>query len=155
MCKIFDLAANDDRIMLIKYEDLLADAEKELIRLSHFIQIKWDRNMLEHHKFVDNSIDGKINYGKPIIKNNKQKWKNKTSHHFIKRIEEIAYDGIQKLDYEITCAHKRKPLGKMEKNYGALHDIIAMVFVGNREKKNNSIYDRLKEVSRQIKLRTS
>lgn len=153
MSNACELAIRDDRILIIKFEDLLSETEKITKEICQFIEIEWEERMLYYHLYVENVVDGKINYGKPIKSDNKKKWKTKVSGKFIKRIEEIAYNGLVNLNYEIEYAKKEVPLHKVYKKYGMLHDVIAMLLVGNRVKGNNSISDRLSEVYKQIILR--
>lgn len=155
MSHVYDLAQVDDRILLIKFEDLLSETESATKKICEFIGIEWDKKMLNYHKHTENVVDGKINYGKPLKKENKQKWKKHASENFVSKIEEIAFEGMEKLSYDIAYANKGKTLSPFYRKYGMLYDALAMLFVGNRAKENNSMADRISEIAKQIKLRIS
>lgn len=155
MSGVYDLAQKDDRVLLIKFEDLLEETEDTTKKICEFIGIKWDKKMLNHHKHTENIVDGKINYGKPLKKDNKQKWRSLASPNFVRKVEETAFQGMGKLNYDIAYAKKEKPLSLFYRKYGMVHDALAMLFVGNRAKKNNSMADRISQIVKQIKLRIS
>ncbi|WP_340103275.1 sulfotransferase family protein [Rhodohalobacter sp. 8-1] len=155
MSHVHDLAQVNDRILLLKFEDLLSETERVTKGICQFIEIEWDERMLTYHKHTDTIVDGKINYGNPIKKGNKQKWKTTAKPKFIRRIEEIAFDGMEKLNYDTAHAKEVKPLSHFYKKYGIMYDVLAMLLVGNRAKENNSFKDRISEVVKQIKLKTS
>jgi hypothetical protein len=153
MSQVYDLSKSDERILLVKFEDLLSNTEIMTKNICQFIGIEWEERMVNYHLHIESVVDGKINYGQPIKSDNKQKWRAKASNKFIKKIEEIAYQGLEKLNYEIVYAEGEVPLNKVYKKYGILQDALAMLLVGNRAKENNSISDRFSEVYKQIKLR--
>lgn len=155
MCQIYDLTKEDDRIILIKFEDLLSETVDITKKICDFIGIEWDKKMLKYHEHTENVIDGKINYGEPLKKDNKQKWKTQASPKIIRQVEEIAFEGMKKLDYKIAYAEQRRKLGTFYKKYAMVYDALAMLFVGNRAKENNSVADRISQVAKQIKLRIS
>lgn len=155
MSDISDLATTSDQILMIKFEELLVNTEDITKKVCEYLNIKWDRKMPEYHQYINQKVEGKINYGKPIKKDNKQKWRDQATQSFVTRIEEIAYEGLQKLDYEVVYANKYIPLSNLYRKYGTIHDAFAMIFVGNRAKEDNSIFSRFKEIYKQIKLKTS
>lgn len=155
MSGISDIANSNDNVLVIKFEELLNNTVNITDLICQFLNIEWDSKMADYHHYVNQEVSGKINYGKPIIKDNKHKWINLTNQSFVNRIEEIAYKGLQKLNYEIIYAKKPQPISNLYKKYAIIHDATAMIFVGNRAKENNSIFDRFSEILKQLKLKTS
>jgi hypothetical protein len=110
--------------------------------------------MLEHHRYTTERIDGKINYGQKIIKDNKNKWPTLLPAKTIKRIEEIAFDAMRIFGYRVSLASRSQPILKSETIRGVAVDIFATLVVGNRARKNNTIrnkvIDGLFELRKQI-----
>ena len=154
MSEISDFAKTSDQILIIKFEELLVNTEEITKKVCEYLNIEWDRKMPEYHQYIQ-KVEGKINYGKPIKKDNKLKWRDQATRSFVTRIEEIAYEGLQKLDYEVVYAKEYIPLSNLYRKYGTIRDALAMIFIGNRAKENNSFLSRFKEIYRQIKLKTS
>ena len=145
---------NQNEVLIIKYESLLKNLYYELQRICSFLNLKYQSSMLDYHLNVKDIIEGKLNYGKPLIENNTQKWQKELSKKDIKRIEEIAFFSLQTFDYKISKAIDNKPITYLEKLYGLLHDSYSLLLVGNRAKgKSNSISDRLKSIIFEFKKR--
>lgn len=140
-------------VKFIKYEDLLGNPDKITKEICQFVGIDWSDLMLEHHKHVDNIVDGKIRYGEEIKPDNIRKWERVLSKQMVKRIEEISFDTMKLLGYEPEYAYVQKNLKAAGRLRGYLHDLWAMVFIGNRQSRNNSLKDRLKSVVFEIKKR--
>ncbi len=130
-------------VLFIKFEDLIAETELVTKNVCDFIGVEWSDRMLEHHKYVTEVVDGKINYGQPIKRSNTSKWTKALLPRKVKRIEEIAYRAMQQHGYEPAYAQREKPLGFAERAIGLIRDIYAMIFIGNRANRHNSIWRRL------------
>ena len=142
-----------NRILLVKYEDLLENIEAETKRICDFLGIPWDDSMIRFQDKTTSIIDGKINYGKGLIPENKEKWKKELSKKTLKRIEEIAYTALEHHDYPISIAKTSKEIRWHENLYGLLEDVLAMIFVGNRASANNTFITRFKMIINQIRIR--
>ncbi len=90
--------------LLIKYEDLISNSEKELRRVCQFSGLKFDNNMLNYHhddltKVNANNNDAWSNLSKGIINNNKEKFKEELNKEEIQCIEKICYREMRVLNY--------------------------------------------------------
>jgi hypothetical protein len=147
---------NESReILIIHFEELIENTKLITKKICDFLNIEWNSRMLAYEKYTNKIIDGKINYGRRIISKNKNKWESKLSTKEIKRIEEISYNTLIKLGYNIKFATNSKTISCFERYRDRFTDILAMLFIGNRHNKNNSFYQRLKEINNQIKIRLS
>jgi Sulfotransferase family len=144
-----ELKSND--FLLIKYEALLSDLENTARRICDFLQIEYCDSMIEFHKRVHTILDGKVNYGRALIKDNSDKWITKLSAKQIRRIEEVAFQALRTFDYPITMAKEPRPITKWEKYGGLAWDVFAVVFVGNRAVKGSKLLDRWKTVVFEIR----
>ena len=135
-----DLDASD--FLLIKYEALLEDFENTAHKICDFLQIEYHDSMKEFHKSVHHILDGKLNYGKGLVKDNSDKWITGLSSREIRRIEEVAFQALRMYDYPITMATEQRPFTRWEKYSGFAWDICALVFIGNRAIERSRIRDR-------------
>jgi hypothetical protein len=135
------------KCLIIKFEDLLSATEKMCREICEFVRLPFSDRMVTYHLFTDH-WDGKINYGRPIISDNKEKWRQQLSKAEVTRIEEIAFDTMKLLGYTPEFASESKPLSRYEKARGVVRDSWAMVFVGNRAHSRNTFAGRLRKASR-------
>ena len=135
-----------DAFLIVKFEDLLDNLEGEARKICNFLDIEYQKRMLEFDKYIVNEIEGKINYGKNIISNNKEKWRANFSNKEIKRIEEISFDTLRMFRYPITIAKEKRPLKNFEKYRGFVHDTVSLVLVGNRAIKNHKLRSRFNSI---------
>ena len=133
-----------DLCLFVSFEELLADTNIIGNQICKFLNIAFSEKMLEHHKYTKEN-PGKINYGKPIDSKNTNKWKNNGSitKKTIKRIEEIAFDTMDLLGYTPEYVKTSKTITFREKIYGRLHDLMSMLFIGNRADPDNHLFKRL------------
>lgn len=132
--------------LFIRFEDLLASVEECCRQICTFLQIPFSERMLEHHKYTREAIDGKLNYGNAIVTTNQQKWRNEISPGLCRRIEEIAFDTMQDFGYSPAFATQPRPISTLELLRATAHDLYAMLFVGNRASRRNSVQRRLESV---------
>jgi hypothetical protein len=140
--------------LIIRFEDLLSNTEYVCAQICEFLDIPFEFTMLEHHNHVGKPVDGKINYGQAIIKNNQQKWRSQLPQYSIKRIEEIGWDTMTLFDYHPDYATNHVPISSFEKTRGKVRDVWAMLFIGNRASKDNSFAKRLSMVAFEFKKRS-
>ena len=143
----------NDAFLIVKFEDFLENLESEAHKICNFLDIEYQERMLEFDKYIVNKMEGKINYGKNIISNNKEKWRTSFSNKEIKRIEEIAFDDLKMFGYSITIAKEKRPLKNFEKYRGFVHDTVSLVFVGNRAIKNHKLRSRFNSIVFEFKKR--
>jgi hypothetical protein len=139
--------------LIVKFEDFLDNLESEVHKICDFLDIEYQERMLEFDKYIVNNIEGKINYGKNIISNNKEKWRTSFSNKEIKRIEEIAFDDLKMFGYPVTIAKEKRPLKNFEKYRGFVHDAVSLIFVGNRAIKNHKLRSRFNSIVFEFKKR--
>jgi len=142
---------NPEKYLIVKYEDILESTESELKRVTSFLSLNWDKNMLEHHKHLNEFKDGKINFGKPLIKDNKSKWKTGINRSILLRIEEISFTMLSHFNYNISLAKKYSEIKLREKLTGRFKDIVTMIFVGNKFRSKQKVTDIIKDVKFEIK----
>jgi hypothetical protein len=73
----------------------------------------------------------------------------------IKRIEEIAFEGMQCFGYRTSLATGALPLRRKERILGRMRDVWSMIFVGNRALKGSKLSPRLRAVRLEILKRLS
>ncbi|MHA1279685.1 MAG: sulfotransferase family protein [Candidatus Helarchaeota archaeon] len=144
---------SNNQICFVKYEDLLQDKFMSINRICEFLEIPVSDMMYEHHKHMENFIDGKINYGKAIKPDNMMKWEKQLTPKKVKRIEEIAYNTLMIFEYSTKYAELNKHISKFELIAGKLHDVYSLIFIGNRASQNNTISDRLRTIIQEFKKR--
>lgn len=133
----------ESTIKLLHFEDLLIRTNDVCHQLTDFLNIPFSENMLSYEKHVEQIEDGKINYGKPIIKDNYGKWRDSLSAGTVERLEQIAFDTMKSYGYAPAFATAARPLRKWELLRGVIRDSLAILVVGNRARKDNSIRERL------------
>lgn len=141
---------SQNRYLYMKFEDLISDTEETCVRICKFLDMPFSSRMLEHHKYTQKIVDGKINYGQPIKKGNFNKWKAELPIRTVKRIEEIACQTLKMLGYQLHYATCERPISFLERLHGIWNDCWAMLMVGNRFSRKNSFRDRLRAVRNQF-----
>jgi hypothetical protein len=136
-----------NKILLIKFEELLQNTEKSTREICRFLDVNFSSRMLEHHKHTKEIFSGKINYGNSIDKKNMNKWKVQLSYKTAKRIEEISMSTLILFDYKLSYGTEFKDITIFECIIGYIRDLIALIFTGNRsEKKQKNFKIRLKNI---------
>lgn len=130
----------------VKFEDVLSDTEVVCREICRFLDVPFSDRMLQHHKHTERTVDGKLNYGQPLKRDNTQKWGRHLSGKTIGRIEEIAYDTMKLLDYRLTLANDSRPITPGELWRGRCNDASALLVVGNRVAKKNTFAQRVKMI---------
>lgn len=137
---------SQEQYLYIKYEDLLTDTETTCRDICTFLGVSFSERMLEHHKYTLTIVDGKINYGQKIEKGNTAKWRKQISKETIRRIEEIAFNSMKALNYELEIATKEKPILFWETLSGILNDSLALLLVGNRASQQNTFRKKFESI---------
>jgi hypothetical protein len=118
--------------LVIKYEDLLADLEGVATQLCDFLGLEFHPAMLDYHTRVQQIVEGKLNYGKALIRDNANKWRRELTSRQIRRIEEVAFPSLHLFHYPITQATGYRPLTRIETCAGYLWDVIALLIAVKR-----------------------
>lgn len=132
--------------IVLKYEDLIDDMKSACLAICDMLELEFDDRMLEYHRYVEETVEGKLNWGRPVIQDNKDKWKTLLKRSEVMRIEEIAYESMSHFNYEIIEAKKPRKITVQEKLTGFIHDLMSMIFIGNRAIENCGIGYRFKVI---------
>ena len=145
--------SNNEKILIIKYEDLLSNLGHTTSLITEFLDIEHSKNMLEYHKHVANNIDGKINYGKKIKTTNRNKWATQFNNKEIEKIEKIAFNSMLYLEYPPSLARNSEKLNRVKIFTSIVHEVLSTIFVGNRNSKKNTLKERISFLFFEIKKR--
>ena len=101
---------NCDRIKIVHYEDLIARQEDEIRDVCEFLNVEFNKQMLQFHKGKEakTSADAAVGWNnlvKPILSNNSARYKKELSRREQRKIESIACSPMQQLGYQLD--HKR------------------------------------------------
>lgn len=140
----------NNRVLIIKYEELVADLNSTTRTICDFLGIDHSEQMLEPHIYGDAAMDGMKNSGKPVNAANTEKWKSKLKSSEIKRIEEIAWEAMEVYRYTPTAAQRAKKLGNISLVMEYISDGLATLSAGNRYSKSNPFIPRLKSLAEQV-----
>ena len=143
----------NDRFLILKYEDLLINLENTAHSICDFLNIEYQEKMLEYYNYIDEKIDGKINYGKPIIKENTEKWRQQLTDKEVKRIEEVSFKSLTLFNYPVVKAQEYRPATKIEKYLGVVRDLYSLIAIGNRAREKNRIFYQIKSILLEVNKR--
>jgi hypothetical protein len=132
--------------LLLSFEQLLDDLPGVCDAICSFLDLGLDSEMLSFHEKTTKLIDGKPNWGKPLVAGNYGKWRGVMSPGMVRRIEEIALPTMIALGYEATTAERHVPVTRLERLRGYVRDAWATVAVHNRYMENRGVRKRLRAV---------
>ena len=150
----YGAACGSSVIKFIRYEDLLIDPEAVCRDVVDFLNLPFSENMLSYEEHVGTIVDGKINYGRPLIRDNFGKWRQGFAPATVRRIEEIAYGTMSLFDYTPEFATAHHGLTRLERVRGTARDVVSTLTVGNRARRDNSLASRLWMLIYMLKKRT-
>lgn len=135
-------------IIVIHYEDLIENSGSVINSLSNFIGIKFEESMLEFYKNQDIKDHSKRsiywkNLSKPIIADNKNKYRQYLSKYQISIFESVARDILCMLGYRLENIH-RKPISSFEIILFHVYQVIVRYqnsLIKNKEKKIRKNYE--------------
>jgi len=96
-----------NRVVKVRYEDLIANPEKELTKICHFIGADYNPVALDYyhseesHKTAHSGVMWE-NVEKPLISNNYNKYLKELSSADIQLFEQVAGDTLEELGYSLT-----------------------------------------------------
>lgn len=124
-----------ERVIQIRYEDLIANAEGEMRRLCAFIGISYDESAMQYHQSNEaknTALSGAMwqNVEKPVIATNFNKYKKELQPEEIRLFEEVAGDTLLNLGYALD--YPDQTVRKFAK------DEIALFNAQNKQMKDDS-----------------
>lgn len=118
------MARHPDNFLLIRFEDLVQDMEKELRKVCDFVEIAFHSEMLDYHgkkaQFKANKSNINTNQ-KPNAEISK-KWKSKLSEKEISIIDSVANVTLEKLHYSVDSQPIK--LSNLEVFWYKLHQMV-------------------------------
>ncbi|NVN98075.1 MAG: sulfotransferase [Geobacteraceae bacterium] len=93
-----------EQIRLLRYEELTTAPEKTVSALCEFLALPYDARMLEYHRMGEAKKSGSLsvsweNTSKPVMSQNRERFRTALSTHEIRLFEAVAGDELQELDY--------------------------------------------------------
>lgn len=144
----------DSVVKLVRYEELLVETEAVCRDVADFLSIPFSENMLSHEDHIEKIIDGKFNYGRPVIPGNFGKWRKGFDTPTVRRIEEVAFDVMPLLGYQAEHATGHVSLTRAEHLRAVVRDSLAILLVGNRASRDNSLRSRIRTLLYAIRKQT-
>jgi len=89
-----------DKVLLVRYEDLIIDPENTLKKICEKTGIDFDSQILEFYKNPKNVFRWNSKIQQKISLDNVYKWKNLKSQTVNRKITKLCLDYIHRLDYE-------------------------------------------------------
>ncbi len=114
------------RYFEIKYELLTATPEETISQICSFLNIQYDRSMIEAVGDKENTGDARG--ASVILKDNSGKWQRHLSERSSQRIEEICFDLMRDLGYHTTFNGPQQRLSSFEENAYRLYDGLNFVY---------------------------
>lgn len=147
-----ELAATmPDDVLFVRYEDLLDDLESTCRAICAFLDLEYDPVMLTFYERQTKQIDGKPNWGKPLVPGNYGKWRSAFGAAKARRIEELAFEGLVAHGYALEHAAAARPLRRPEQVAGLARDVHATVFVGNRHQQQGRYRERARQILLEVR----
>lgn len=111
-----------DRIMLLRYEELLADPEGLLRRLCVFLNEPFEEEMLEYYRSCEARKSGSLsiswqNTSRPVLQNNSEKFRIQLSQQEIRIIEAIAGSEMHTLGYNAVFPPEGQQTGLTQERF--------------------------------------
>ncbi len=140
-----------ERVLFLRYEDLLDDIETTCRQICTFLELEYTPEMLTFYERVMKKIDGKPNWGKPLVPGNYGKWRAAFSPRQAKRIEELSYEGLIAHGYAVEHATTGQGLRRSEQVRGLARDLHGLLFVGNRHQQQSPLRERGRQVALEVR----
>ena len=98
---------SSDQIMLLKYEDLITEPKSMIQKVCTFLNEPFEEKMLQYHKSSEAAKSGSLsiswgNTSKPVISDNKEKFRTSLSNKEIKLFEAITCIQMDRLGYKLS-----------------------------------------------------
>ncbi len=104
MKKLEWLLNHDENILIVKYEDLLDNPEKEMRRFCEYVDEKYDEDLMKKYLGHGDDVSHSKSkfYGQQINPANKAKWKKKCKPWELKVFETVNATYLKKYGYELS-----------------------------------------------------
>lgn len=114
-----------DKIILIKFEDLLKNTEKEIRKICEFLEVDFTNKMFEFYKsdLVKENCQNRPGWQdlpKPIMHDNYNNYKTKLSDIEVKYIEAFCEEEMKFFNYEKEFDSEENDIKKLEKKLKSL-----------------------------------
>lgn len=133
--------------MIIRFEDLLLDRAAVARAACRFLGVPFSDRMLRHHETVTTANPGHKNFGRPIDPSNTGRWRASLTASEVRRIEECAYEAMDRFGYRPELATEPVALTAGEWLAGTARDAAGMMLVGNRYDPRNGFARRLSKAA--------
>jgi Sulfotransferase family len=136
---------------VVHFERLLDNFEDECRRMCDLLELEFEPSMFRFHEHVTKFLDGKPNWGRPLVPGNYGKWRTTLPHRRLVRVEEVAFPAMRALNYAPEVARRPRPLTRWEWARGRARDVYSTVVVGNRYQRNGRIVNQLKTIALNVR----
>lgn len=129
---LYEAIKSSGKILLVRYEDVLADAESSLKAITKYMGMAYDENMLKFYKnprTIANAqrIDAWSNLLNPVMKNNAGKYKDTLSDSDQRYVELRCMKAMKKLGYSPDMIDYLLPSDEKEK---VIQELLPMINKG-------------------------
>ncbi len=156
-------ALTGEQIMLLRYEELLADPVNTVQRLCEFIEEPYSEKMLEYHRFPEAKKSGGLsiswgNTAKPVLGGNRGKFRKLLTAREILLFEAVAGEELQELGYPLDNKPEQlmqiRELGAKERLVYLLDEVIQKIRVETRHlAKDSNSFARIRKIFYMIYIR--
>ena len=100
-----------DKVLRIRYEDLVVKQQATLEKVCQFIEAPFDDAMLSYDQQKSFIREGRenANTGRALDESLARKWKDKLSNHEIAVVDSVCRDVMARVGYEPVAAHYKVP----------------------------------------------
>ena len=126
-----DVDVSGARVEHVRYEDLLADPRREMVRLCDFLGVSFEEPMLSLARASENLGDTKGQV--EIVSGNAGKFMDRMPDRTRRRIEAIAGEALKQWGYEVAPGVEQTGLGRWELALYRIADGINLLRADSRE----------------------
>lgn len=157
--KILNHMQSSNRLVLIRYEDLINDPEKISLELCSFLNLDYDENMLNFHMNKNTQKNSKRikawnNLDKPVIRDNSGKYKLSLTKSDIRYIELSCSTEMKKFDYILNTDIKSFTPSQIKAELSHLRDKISKGSIASlKSKSEQSVRSKRMNIIEKVKSR--
>jgi Sulfotransferase family len=100
-----------DRCIELRYEALTSGPEGEMVRLCEFLEVEFDRSLIELDRPTEKLGDAKGQIG--VVRGNSRKYRRNLTAREIELVESLAWDAMTALGYQPEAATGPRTLGRL------------------------------------------
>lgn len=118
-----------DRLLLVRYEDLISDAEQCLQHITSFLGLTYEPQMLEFYQHPRTRMNAEAihawaNLSKPVVSGNAGKFRKTLSPEDVRYVELQCFDLMKSLGYEPEQVREKPEARDLEQEISALRPVI-------------------------------